>query len=204
MRKGERTRQHVIETAAKVLNQHGYAGSGMSELMRETGLAKGGLYRHFDSKESLAVEAFDYAFATVHNLRFADLDAVPNAVDKLKKFVEGYASITSPIPGGCPILNTGIENDDGNPALLKCAQDGFEKTVKRLTKIIREGQGRREIRREITAEELALFIFCSLEGGIFASRLQGSRQRLKVIARYLVEYLENEVRPGSRSLRAHS
>jgi TetR/AcrR family transcriptional repressor of nem operon len=194
MRKGEKTRQYVIETAAKVLNQHGYAGSGMSELMRETGLAKGGLYRHFDSKEALAVEAFDYAFATVHNLRFADLEAIPNAVDKLKKFVEGYATVTSPIPGGCPILNTGTENDDGNPALLKCAQDGFEKTVKRLTKIIRGGQERKEIRQEIAAEELALFVFCSLEGGIFASRLQGSRQRLKVIARYLVEYLEDDVR----------
>jgi TetR/AcrR family transcriptional repressor of nem operon len=204
MRKGEKTRQHVIETAARVLNQHGYAGAGMSELMRETGLAKGGIYRHFDSKETLAVEAFDYAFATVHNLRFADLEAIPNAVDKLKKFVEGYAAITSPIPGGCPILNTGIENDDGNAALLRCAQGGFDKTVKRLTKIIRDGQERREIRREIAAEELALFIFCSLEGGIFASRLQGSRQRLKVVARYLVEYLENEIRPAPKSMRAHS
>ena len=54
MRKGERTRQRVIETAARVLNRHGYAGSGMSELMQETGLAKGGIYRHFDSKEALA------------------------------------------------------------------------------------------------------------------------------------------------------
>lgn len=197
MRKGEKTRQHVIETAARVLNRHGYAGSGMSELMRETGLAKGGLYRHFESKETLAVEAFRYAFATVYNLRFAHLESIPNAVDKLKGFVEGYASIASPIPGGCPILNTGIENDDGNPALLKCAQDAFETTVKRLAGIIREGQRRKEIRPEIVPGEVALFIYCSLEGGIFASRLQGTRQRLKVIACYLVEFLEEQVRRSS-------
>jgi len=30
--------------------------------MEATGLQKGGLYRHFDSKEELAQEAFDYAW----------------------------------------------------------------------------------------------------------------------------------------------
>jgi len=194
MRKGERTRQHVIETAARVLNRHGYAGSGMSELMEATGLAKGGIYRHFESKEELAVEAFQYAFAEVLKLRFGHLDALPNAADKLVKYVEGFASTESPIPGGCPILNTGIENDDGNPALLKCAQDAFDTIVRRLTKIIRDGQERKEIRAEIIPAELALFIYSSLEGGIFATRLQGSRQRLKTVARFLCEYLEAEVR----------
>jgi TetR/AcrR family transcriptional regulator, transcriptional repressor for nem operon len=198
MRKGERTRQHVIETAARVLNRHGYAGSGMSELMEATGLAKGGIYRHFDSKEALAVEAFDYAFATVLKQRFADLELVPDAVDKLVKYVEGYATIESPIPGGCPILNTGIENDDGNPALLKCAQDAFDTVVRRLTRIIREGQERKEIRSDIVPGELALFLYSSLEGGIFASRLQGTRQRLKTVARFLCEYLEREVRAKKR------
>ena len=198
MRKGERTRQHVIATAAKVLNRHGYAGSGMSELMQETGLAKGGIYRHFESKEALAVEAFQYAFAEVLRLRFGHLDAVPNAADKLVKYVEGFASVESPIPGGCPILNTGIENDDGNPTLLKCAQDAFDTVVRRLTKIIRDGQERKEIRPEVVPGELALFLYSSLEGGIFAMRLQGTRQRLKVVARFLSEYLEREVRVKGR------
>ena len=194
MRKGEKTRQRVIETAAKVLNRHGYAGSGMSELMEATGLAKGGIYRHFESKEALAVEAFKYAFAEVLRLRFAGLEDVPNAVDKLVRFVEGYATVESPIPGGCPILNTGIENDDGNPALLKYAQDAFDTVVKRLARIIRDGQERKEIRAEVVPGELALFLYSSLEGGVFASRLQGSRQRLKTVGRYLVGFLEEQVR----------
>lgn len=194
MRKGEQTRQRVIETAARVLNQHGYNGSGMSELMRATGLTKGGLYRHFESKQALAVEAFQYAFSTNHNLRFDHVDAVPNAVDKLQKFLENYASVPSPIPGGCPILNSGTENDDGNPALLQSAQQAFDITWKRLAKIIREGQARREIRPEIVPEDLAMFFFCSLEGAIFASRLQGTRQRLKIVAQQLHHYLETEVR----------
>lgn len=194
MRKGEQTRQHVIATAAHVLNQHGYAGSGMSELMRATGLAKGGLYRHFESKEALALEAFRYAAGAVHTHRFAGLDAIPNAVDQLINFVEGFVTTPSPIPGGCPIMNTGLENDDGNPALLKCAQDAFDATIRRLARIIVEGQQRKEIRKSHDPEELALFLYSSIEGAIFASRLAGTRHRLKVVARHLRDYLEAEVR----------
>ena len=197
MRKGEKTRQHIVETAARVLNRHGYAGSGMSELMEETGLAKGGLYRHFPSKESLAVEAFNYAFSTVFELRFAHLDAIPNAYDKLRTYIEGFATTASPIPGGCPILNTGIENDDGNPALFHCAQSAFDTIVRRLTRILRDGQDRGEIRPGLNASEVALFIYCSLEGAIFAGRLQGNRNRIKVVCRQLLRYLDAEVRPSA-------
>ena len=194
MRKGEKTRKHIIETAAQVLNRHGFTGSGMSELMRETGLAKGGLYRHFESKEKLAVEALSYAFSVVYKLRFADLDSVPNAVDRLQMFIERFASVASPIEGGCPIMNAGIENDDGNPALLKCAQGAFDAMTKKLTEIIKDGQVRREVRPDVVPSELALFLFSSLEGGLFASRLQGTRQRLKSVARNLSRYLETSVR----------
>lgn len=194
MRKGEKTRQHIVQTAARVLNRHGYAGSGMAQLMDETGLTKGGLYRHFDSKEALAVEAFDYAFATVHQLRFANLDEIPNAVDKLKTYIERYATVESPIPGGCAIMNTGTENDDGNPVLLERARKAFDMTVERIAKTIEDGKRRGEIRREVVAKDLALFLFCSLEGGILASRLHGSRTRLKVVTRFLIEFLEDKVR----------
>jgi len=50
----------IIEQAAALFNQQGYAGSSMSDLMRVTGLQKGGIYNHFRSKDELAL-AFDFA-----------------------------------------------------------------------------------------------------------------------------------------------
>ena len=60
LRKGEATRRLILERAAPVFNQRGYAGASMSELVEATGIEKGGIYNHFGSKEDLAVEAFDY------------------------------------------------------------------------------------------------------------------------------------------------
>ena len=70
MEKGRATRQRVIAQAAPVFNQHGFAGTTLSELMEATGLQKGGIYRHFAGKEQLALEAFDHAHEVAMRLRF--------------------------------------------------------------------------------------------------------------------------------------
>lgn len=48
MRKGEQTRQEMIRKAAPIFNQRGCDGAALSDLMKATGLEKGGIYRHFD------------------------------------------------------------------------------------------------------------------------------------------------------------
>ena len=50
MNKGEMTRQRIIEESAPIFNQRGYAGCSMQDVMEATGLEKGGIYRHFESK----------------------------------------------------------------------------------------------------------------------------------------------------------
>ena len=57
MTKGQQTRRGIVEKAAPLFNQKGYEGTSLSDLMDATGLQKGGIYRHFDSKEELAAAA---------------------------------------------------------------------------------------------------------------------------------------------------
>ncbi len=119
MTKGEQTRQRLVAEAAGLFNRHGYEGSSMQDIMQATGLQKGGIYRHFGTKEELAQEAFDYAWRETFEARLKDLDAVDNAVDRLKQFVANFVEVRPPVPGGCPLLNTAVEGDDGNAALRK-------------------------------------------------------------------------------------
>ena len=70
MRKSEQTRQEIIRKAAPIFNQKGYDGAAPSDLMRATGLEKGGIYRHFASKQELVGEAFDHAWKLAMDTRF--------------------------------------------------------------------------------------------------------------------------------------
>src|ERR1700734_1624815 len=116
MKKGDRTRERIIRQAAPLFNQRGYEGSSMQEIMAATSLEKGGIYRHFESKEELAAEAFDYAWRTVSSTRRKGMAEIPNEVDRLKHHVANFLEAPN-FPGGCPVLNTGVDSDDGNPIL---------------------------------------------------------------------------------------
>ena len=79
MSKGEVTRQRIVEAAAGLFNQRGFENASLSELMEATGLEKGGIYRHFASKEELATAAFDYAWGAATQARMHDLDETRTA-----------------------------------------------------------------------------------------------------------------------------
>src|SRR5215510_1565957 len=117
MTKGELTRKRIVEAAAPIFNQRGYEGSSLNDLMEATGLKKGGIYRHFESKEELAAEAFDYTWEVAMKARLLHVDEQSSGIDKLKQFIANFVAYRSPIAGGCPILNTATDADDGNPIL---------------------------------------------------------------------------------------
>jgi len=70
VRKGDETRQEIIRRAAPIFKRKGYSGAALSDLMRATGLEKGGIYRHFESKQGLAVDAFAHAWKISFDARF--------------------------------------------------------------------------------------------------------------------------------------
>ena len=198
MRKGEQTRQEIIRKAAPIFNQRGYDGAALSDLMKATGLEKGGIYRHFSSKEALAAEAFDYAWRETLNARIHDLDTISNTVDRLKQLVANFVERRGIIPGGCPLLNTAIDTDDGNPVLRERARKALEGWRSYIVSVIRGGIKTREIRPRVNPKKLATLIISSLEGAIMVYRLERNEQALHGVQAHLDDYLETEVRVRSK------
>lgn len=190
---GQETRKRLVAKAAEIFNTRGYSGTAVSDLMEATGLQKGGIYRHFESKEQLAVEAFDFAFATSLRVRFQDFDRIASPLLQLRTFIRNFVHLRSPIPGGCPMFNTACENDDGNPALKERARDGVRIFVDRLADTIQHAIECGEIKPETDARALALFVFSSLEGALVVSRLEGSPKPLAVVAAALETQLDERV-----------
>jgi len=194
MSKGEETRQRIVAEAAKLFNQRGFEGGSMSDLMAATGLEKGGIYRHFSDKEEIAAAAFDYAWRAATDARMNNLDAIPNSVDRLKQFVQNFVERRSSVPGGCPLLNTAIDSDDGNPVLRERALKALRAWRKRLSVVIRSGIERKEIRRGVDPKKLATLVISILEGALMISRLERHSDALVSAQSYLENYLEKEIR----------
>jgi len=195
VRKGEQTRQEIIHKAAPIFNQKGYDGAALSDLMRATGLEKGGIYRHFDSKQQLAAEAFDHAWKLAMDARFEGTHEISNAVDRLKQIVRNFRDRrTGLVPGGCPLLNTAIDSDDGNPQLRAKARQALSSWLDRLQAIGEEGKRRGEVRSDVDSAKLAMLIVSTLEGSFMIRRLQKKDGPLDLACDHLEEYLETKIR----------
>lgn len=192
MSKGELTRQRIIELAAPLFNQRGYAGCSMQDILEATGLKKGGVYRHFGSKEELAAEAFRYSLSQAAKIRTPPASPSSTAVERLRRVVEQFIEEPSPVPGGCPILNTAIDADDGNPVLRELVRAGLKNWRTRISQIVRDGISRKEIREDVQPRAVANTIIATLEGALMISRLEGSRGALND-ARASLEGLIEEV-----------
>jgi TetR/AcrR family transcriptional repressor of nem operon len=195
VRKGEQTRREIIRKAAPIFNQKGYDGAALSDLMRATGLEKGGIYRHFASKQELAGDAFEHAWKIAIETRFEGTEQIPNTVDRLKQIVRNFRDRrTGLVPGGCPLLNTAIDSDDGNPQLRAKARQALSSWLDRMQSIAEDGQRRGEVRSDVDSAKLATLIASTLEGGGMVSRLRRNREPLDLACRHLEEYLEANVR----------
>lgn len=58
MRRSE-IRDHLLDTALRLFNQHGYHATGIDLIIAEAGVAKTTLYRHFETKEELILAALE-------------------------------------------------------------------------------------------------------------------------------------------------
>ena len=193
MNKGDLTRQRIIAQAAPVFNQRGFTGSSMQDIMEATGLEKGGLYRHFPSKEDLAVEAFKYSLGQVEAARASQLGNDGTAIEQLLRAIDRFIETPSPVPGGCPIMNTAVDADDGNPTLLHLARTGLSSWKRRLAAVVQQGIQDGEIRPTVDPHRIANIVIATLEGALLITRLEGTRTALldvRITLRQMIDALK--------------
>ncbi len=188
--KGDQTRQRIIQKAAQVFNRHGFAGASIADLMEATGLEKGGIYRHFESKQELAEAAFDYAWEAVSMPRERGLAELSGSLEKLLLFVSNFVGEPPrTITGGCPLLNTAVDSDDGNPVLRNKARAALSGWRSRIAGLVRSGQQNGEFRKTLDPDSVAIVIISSLEGAVMIGGLEKTRQPLHIVGEHLKEYL---------------
>jgi TetR/AcrR family transcriptional repressor of nem operon len=151
----------------------------MEQIMQAAGLEKGGLYRHFSSKEELAGEAFQFALSQSMRLRTDDLGHIEGSIPKLHYLVCRFVEAPSAVPGGCPLMNTAIDSDDGNPALRRLARAGLRDWKARLCSLVEAGLRDGEIDPGTEPRQVANTMIAALEGALMISRLEGDRDALR-------------------------
>ncbi|MBO0781932.1 MAG: TetR/AcrR family transcriptional regulator [Ktedonobacteraceae bacterium] len=195
MSKGEQTRASILARVAPLFNQQGYFGSSLSDIMQQTGMEKGGIYHHFKSKEQLALEAFDYAYAILDQRIRAMMAGKKHAIERLYALLSYFQELVDdpPIAGGCPILNTAIEADDAEPALRDRARGAMDELRATVQRIITRGSERGEIRSGVDVETWTSVMIAALEGAVMLSRLYQDTVHMHRTITYIRHCIERDL-----------
>jgi AcrR family transcriptional regulator len=195
MRKGEATRRHIVVRTANLLNTQGYCGTPVSEIMRVAGLQKGGIYRHFESRDALALEAFDFAVARVLSRFLVAIEGRKTAKDKLFALfdVVRHAPRDAAFHGGCPLMNLAVESDDADPKLRNAARRAMQQVIGLFDRIIAEGMKQGEFSAG-DARARARMLVASIEGAILLTNLYKDGTYMEAV----LDHLERTVRRAFR------
>jgi len=194
--KGERTKAEIVRLSADLLNRRGFLATPVSDVIEATGIQKGGLYRHFESREALAVAALDFAVAGVRERLLVAVATRDNACDKLLAMLDAYAGkgLNAPMAGGCPIMNTAIEADHMHPRLRKQAQRAMSEWHALIVSILEAGLRKGEIREGVVVKDTASSFIACIEGGVMLAQLYGDPSYLDASLRHLTHCVERDLR----------
>lgn len=195
MSKAERTKQFIIEKAAPIFNTKGVSGTFISDLMKATSLKKGGIYGNFESKDEIALAAFDYIMKQVVDRIRAKTAVADTMSGKLNGILDFYASYGTkpPVEGGCPILNFGTEADDHEdyPELKKRVKAAIDRLENDLMRIVQKGIQLGEFGEAVNAADFAVKFVVMIEGAVLLTRVQQSQRPLDITIKELRKDIEN-------------
>ena len=172
----------IIRQSAELFNVYGYHGCSLADIMKATGLKKGGIYNHFSNKDEIALAAFDHSFKKVLRRFRERLDKDDTSTEKLNSIIAVFRDmVTDPVvKGGCPMVNTAIDSTDSHPELKKRAKNAIQTLEDYIVIKINEGKKAGEFNADADAEDIASYMIMVLEGAVMMSRVNSD---LKYITR---------------------
>ncbi len=171
--KGDDTRSRVLTQAGGLMNRTGYLSTPLSAILDEVGLQKGGLYNHFGSKDELALEAFHANAVALGNHLGALSRAPGDPAQVLWNLVEASVDVAAGriVPGGCPVLNAGIESDDAWEPLRRAAARSADALRRYFLLPLHRLERAGRLRPDADVESLSYLLVAAVEGGILWARV---------------------------------
>lgn len=158
----ERTREQIVETAARAFREEGVSGVGIGELMGRAGLTHGGFYAHFPSKDALVAEACGRAVdQTWAQMRDLVSQAPPG--EELAAFIRAYVSRThrDDPGGGCMMPSMGGEMARQEPDVRAAFTAQVRRVLENIQALMPPAPDR---------EDRALTLLSGMAGAVLLSR----------------------------------
>ncbi|MEU8802207.1 TetR/AcrR family transcriptional regulator [Spirillospora sp. NPDC048819] len=184
------TRERVLRTAADLFQRQGYHGTGLNQVLADSGAPRGSLYFHFpEGKEQLASESVALSGRTVSGALAEAVLAAPDARAGLAALGEHFARslLDSDFGKGCPVATVALETAAESETIRAACEAAYDEWQSGIAVALR-GWGVPGER----AEPLAALVLSSLQGAVMLARVRRDVSVIHQVTRQLSELARPE------------
>jgi AcrR family transcriptional regulator len=170
--KGTETRQRILDVAAHAFAEHGYTGISLNDVIRKTGLTKGGFYFHFDSKSALALAVLDHLRDRSRTRALETATQHARAVDQIEAIIREIVA-TKQTDSSMAALGRICQELGSAEPQLRDQLGHFEAWFTTSEQLFRAAQAEGSMDPSIDVSKAAWFMVTSFVGADFVSDLRG-------------------------------
>jgi AcrR family transcriptional regulator len=163
--------QEIISTALDLINEKGIQGLTIKNLSKKLGITEPAIYRHFENKIQILVALLDLLKKNTSVIFEAELNSDETAVLKIERLFEKHFKSFADMPSLASVVFS-EELFRNEEKLIGKISEVIEHNNQTLLAILKEGQQKNEIRNDIGAEHLVIFIMGALR--LFVKKWQFS------------------------------
>lgn len=193
MKKSEATRQNILQKAFELIYSHGYQTTSVDEIIATTQVTKGAFYYHFKTKDEMGLAIINERLKpTFKNTFIKPLQSHVNPLDAIYNLMY-FLLIENEdlkVEYGCPASNFTQEMAPWNIEFTKALNELSLEWEKAVISAVEKGKENGEIKWDVNAKEVAVFVMSGYWGVRNLGKLENSKSVYLVYLKGLKNYFE--------------
>jgi TetR/AcrR family transcriptional regulator, transcriptional repressor for nem operon len=176
--KGQRTRARIVAAAARLIHQRGVAATTLDDVKAAAQVSGSQLYHYFPDKDDLVQAVIGHQADTIAgNQRQADL----GSLDGLRAWRDTVIAQAkrSNGKGGCPLGSLAGQLAETDPHARTLIAAGFQQWSAAISDSLRRLQASGRLRSGIDADDFAITLLATLQGGLLLAQVQQDSRPLQ-------------------------
>lgn len=160
-------RDKILTEGLRVVHEHGFAGSGVRDIVRAAGVPQGSFTNHFASKEAFGLEIIDLYLARGRDtMRATLLDDSQPPLQRLAAYIDFQKERQNQngMRNGCLFGNFAAEASESCDSIRLRLVEVFNEVQKAMAYCLRAAVAAGELPEGFDCDETAGFIVSSLQG----------------------------------------
>jgi AcrR family transcriptional regulator len=165
--KGIQTRRNIVEKSMRLFCLKGFYNTSIDDILKATGLTKGGLYGHFSSKEDIWYAVYDEALRIWREIVFKGIHSKSDPLQCIQILTENDIKNklgNDVFEGGCFFHRMLVEFSGQSLTMSNHILKGFRQLSELLRNWLEQAHQQGLLKENLNFEEIANYIIIGLNG----------------------------------------